>query len=94
MTLDMQTAIKHSLPEQDNPPTTLAGHVKAMLENYFKELDGHEPADLYQMVLQEIEQPLLETVLQYTRGNQSRAAEVLGLNRGTLRKKLKLYDLN
>ncbi len=72
----------------------LSGHVKSMLENYFKDLDGHPPADLYQMVLQEIEQPLLETVLTYTRGNQSRAATLLGLNRGTLRKKLKQYDIN
>ncbi|NOX76923.1 MAG: DNA-binding transcriptional regulator Fis [Gammaproteobacteria bacterium] len=79
----------------DNEQTTpLSGHVKTMLENYFKDLDGHPPADLYQMVLQEVEQPLLEAVLTYTRGNQSKAATLLGLNRGTLRKKLKQYDIN
>lgn len=78
----------------DNQPIPLSGHVKSMLEDYFRELDGHPPADLYQMVLQEIEQPLLQTVLHYTRGNQSKAATMLGLNRGTLRKKLKLYDIN
>jgi len=72
----------------------LSGHIKSMLEGYFKDLDGQAPADLYQMVLQEIEQPLLESVLHYTRGNQSKAAIVLGLNRGTLRKKLKQYDMN
>jgi Fis family transcriptional regulator len=75
-------------------PGPLSGYVKSMLEDYFRELDGHPPADLYQMVLQEIEQPLLETVLLYTRGNQSKAATMLGLNRGTLRKKLKQYDIN
>jgi Fis family transcriptional regulator len=78
--------------EEENAP--LSGHIKSMLEGYFNELDGHPPADLYQMVLQEIEQPLLESVLHYTRGNQSKAAIVLGLNRGTLRKKLKQYDMN
>ncbi len=78
--------------EEENAP--LSGHIKSMLEGYFSELDGHPPADLYQMVLQEIEQPLLESVLHYTRGNQSKAAIVLGLNRGTLRKKLKQYDMN
>ena len=80
------------MAEDENAP--LSGHIKSMLEGYFKDLDGHPPADLYQMVLQEIEQPLLESVLHYTRGNQSKAAIVLGLNRGTLRKKLKQYDLN
>ena len=72
----------------------LSSHIKSLLEDYFKDLGGHPPADLYQMVLQEIEQPLLETVLHYTRGNQSKAAAMLGLNRGTLRKKLKQYDIN
>jgi Fis family transcriptional regulator, factor for inversion stimulation protein len=79
-------------PEEQDAP--LSGHIKSMLEGYFNDLDGHPPADLYQMVLQEIEQPLLESVLHYTRGNQSKAAIMLGLNRGTLRKKLKQYDLN
>lgn len=72
----------------------LSDTVRRVLENYFRDLDGHEPAHLYQLVLQEIERPLLETVMQYTRGNQSKASIVLGLNRGTLRKKLKQYDLN
>ncbi len=50
-------------------------------------------SELYQMVLAEMEIPLLEKVLEYTRGNQTKAAELLGLNRGTLRKKLKQYGL-
>ena len=71
----------------------LADSVKQHMQRYFKDLDGHEPAHLYQLVLQEIERPLLESVMEYTRGNQSKASIVLGLNRGTLRKKLKQYDI-
>jgi Fis family transcriptional regulator len=71
----------------------LAKQVKTALEHYFEDLDGHTPSDLYRMVLSEIEKPLLEKVMQETRGNQSKAAEMLGLNRSTLRKKLQQYDL-
>jgi len=80
--------------EKKTATRPLRGHIEAMLEDYFRDLDGHPPADLYQMVLAEIEQPLLETVLRHTRGNQSKAAAVLGLNRGTLRKKLKQYAID
>lgn len=71
----------------------LSDHIKAVLDSYFNDLGDHEPAHLYQLVLQEIERPLLETVMKYTKGNQSKASVVLGLNRGTLRKKLKQYDI-
>jgi len=63
------------------------------LEQYFHNLDGQPTNDLYQLVLSEVEAPLLEAVLAYTRNNQSKSAEMLGLNRGTLRKKLKQYNL-
>ena len=63
------------------------------VRGYFAKLNGHKAADLYGLVLREVEEPLLRSVLDYTDGNQSRAAEVLGINRGTLRKKLKLYGL-
>lgn len=72
---------------------TIRHCVEQAMRNYLARLDGHEAQDMYQMVLAEVERPLLEVVLEYTRQNQSRAAEVLGLNRGTLRKKLKQYDL-
>ena len=88
----MNDAVNSITDNDDNVP--LSGTIKSMLEDYFNDLDGTPPADLYQMVLQEMEQPLLETVLHYTRGNQSKAAVLLGLNRGTLRKKLKQYDMN
>ena len=49
--------------------------------------------DVYQMVLAEVEAPLLEEIMRYTRNNQTKASQMLGLNRGTLRKKLKQYGL-
>lgn len=64
------------------------------LKNYFASLNGHKPGDLYQLVIGEVEKPLFKAVLDYTNGNQSRAAEILGINRGTLRKKLRTYELN
>ena len=63
------------------------------LDGYFRRLNGHKPGDLYQLVLGEVEKPLFEAVLDYTNGNQSEAAEILGINRGTLRKKLRTYNL-
>ena len=66
MTLHFQSTMKDTIdlmPDTDDPNVPLSGTIKSMLEDYFNDLDGHPPADLYQMVLQEIEQPLLETVL-------------------------------
>ena len=60
---------------------------------YLDELDGQHSTDVYQMVLAEIEAPLLREIMAYTRNNQTRASLMLGLNRGTLRKKLKQYNL-
>jgi Fis family transcriptional regulator len=56
-------------------------------------MNGEEPANLYQMVMAEIEKPLLEVVMEHAESNQTRASRVLGINRNTLRKKLKQYDL-
>jgi len=67
--------------------------VQESMETYFSNLDGQGTNELYKMVISEVEQPLLRVVLKHTRGNQTRAAEILGINRGTLRKKLKMYDL-
>lgn len=67
--------------------------VEHAINNYFQHLDGQEVTDVYNMVLAEVEAPLLEVVLKYTRHNQTKASQVLGLNRGTLRKKLKEYGL-
>jgi Fis family transcriptional regulator, factor for inversion stimulation protein len=67
--------------------------VDAAMRRYFDHLDGSSATDLYAMVMAEVEAPLLAAVLDHTQGNQTRAAEILGLNRGTLRKKLKQHDL-
>ena len=81
------------LPVADLNQQTIRDCVERAMRNYFNHLDGHDVSDVYQMVLAEVEIPLLEVVLEYTRNNQSRAAEALGLNRGTLRKKLKQYNM-
>jgi len=64
------------------------------LDRYFDDLDGHVPANLYALVINEVEEPLLRAVLRFTRGNQSPAAEILGINRSTLRKKLRAHGLH
>lgn len=71
----------------------LSFHVKQALERYFADLNGHTPANLYDLVLCEVERPLLEEVLRRTRGNISKAAQYLGLNRATLRKKLERHGI-
>ena len=80
--------------DDDEQLSQLYNAVKHSIRRYLYELEGAEPHEMYAMVLRQIEQPLLEAVMEHTRGNQSRAAEYLGLNRGTLRKKLRLYDLD
>ena len=73
---------------------TLSALTGEALDGYFHRLNGHKPGDLYQLVLGQVEKPLFEAVLDYTDGNQSEAAEILGINRGTLRKKLRSYNLS
>jgi Fis family transcriptional regulator len=63
------------------------------LDDYFASLNGHAPGHLYDLVLREVEEPLFRAVLDYSAGNQSRAADILGINRGTLRKKLRVYGI-
>lgn len=72
---------------------SLSESVRHSLRQYFSKLDGQTPANLYDLVLAEIERPLLEMVLQLTNSNQSKSAVVLGLSRGTLRKKMAAYGL-
>lgn len=64
------------------------------LDSYFTSLNGHAPGHLYDLVLREVEEPLFRAVLDYSEGNQSRAADILGINRGTLRKKLRTYGIS
>lgn len=71
----------------------LRKHTEDALTAYFRTLNGDRPGELYDLVLGEVEEPLFRIVMDYTRGNQSQAAGILGINRGTLRKKLKSYSL-
>ena len=71
----------------------LRKHTEEALNRYFRNLNGDRPGDLYDLVLGEVEEPLFKAVMDYTHGNQSQAAGILGINRGTLRKKLKTYSL-
>lgn len=68
-------------------------HVERVVRQYFAMLGDEVPTDLYELILKQVEEPLLCVVLEQTRGNQTKCAQILGLNRGTLRKKLKTYDL-
>lgn len=78
---------------KDTTDDTLCEHVRATVREYLNELDGNMASDVYQMVISQVEAPLLEEIMAYTRDNQSKASAMLGINRGTLRKKLKTYDL-
>ena len=92
-----QPAETQTQPDQPltaaNSTSSLRENVETAMANYFKHLDGQPVSDVYQMVMSEIEAPLLEQVMKYVRNNQTKAAHLLGLNRGTLRKKLKQYGL-
>ena len=68
--------------------------INESLDDYFVHLDGQPPHAIYDMVLGCVEQPMLEYILKKVGGNQSKAAEILGLNRNTLRKKMAQYGLN
>ena len=85
--------LDHYVPQQASREP-LRECVKEALEHYFDQMSDHDVSGLYQMVMSETEQPLLETVMTQTRGNQSRAAQILGISRSTLRKKLAQYDLD
>jgi len=71
----------------------LGYQVSKSMRKYFKQLDGENPTDIYNMVLKEVELPLLEIVMKQCGDNQSKASKILGINRGTLRNKLKEHNL-
>lgn len=72
---------------------SIADCVAQNLEQYFADLDGEVPCGVYDMVLQQVERPLLCCVMDVCAHNQTRAAQMLGINRNTLRKKLAQYHL-
>ncbi len=77
----------------NHPHDQVAAAIDAALEQYFHDLDGEAPSALYEMVLARVEKPLLASVLRRVEGNQTRAADMLGINRNTLRKKLQAYGM-
>lgn len=71
----------------------LARCIRKAIDSYFKDLDGERPCAVYEMVINSVEKPLIESVLHRLQGNQTKAADVLGLNRNTLRKKMKMHGI-
>ncbi|HEX4046177.1 MAG TPA: helix-turn-helix domain-containing protein [Gammaproteobacteria bacterium] len=72
---------------------TLKQVVKDTLRNYFSNIGSEQPVDFYAILLEEIERPLLEVLINFTHYNQVKMAQILGISRGTLRKKLKQYGM-
>ena len=79
--------------KSDARENELSSTVRKVMRQYFKDLDGEKCSGIYDMVVQAVEKPMLEVVMNQAQGNQTRAAQLLGLNRNTLRKKLKQHDL-
>lgn len=77
----------------DLKTVTLKQVVKETLCNYFSNIGNEQPVDFHSILLEEIERPLLEVLINYTAYNQVKMAKILGISRGTLRKKLKQYGL-
>jgi len=78
---------------QEHNNQNIEACVRASLESYFRDLGGETPSNMYDMVLRLVEKPLLDVVMQQADNNQSRAAQWLGLNRNTLRKKLLEHEM-
>jgi Fis family transcriptional regulator len=73
---------------------TLGECVRSSVTDYLRQMDGHDVHDLHRLFMEEIERPLLATILRHTRGNQTLAAKLLGMSRSTLRKRMAVYDIN
>lgn len=77
-----------------NNNDSLAESVKQSMQQYFEDLNGELPNNLHNFFMNEVEKPFLQVVMLQAKGNQTRAADMLGINRNTLRKKLKTYDIS
>lgn len=93
MTVSLEVKQQENQEVDFQQPQCLRDCVSQAMNNYFKQLDGQDVVELYEMVLSEVEAPLMEAVMTYTKGNQTKASQITGLNRGTLRKKLKKYGM-
>lgn len=72
----------------------LSDSVRKSMEDYFDDLDGHEAGALYELFMQQVEKPFFDVVMQHSRGNITHAAKILGMNRVTLRNRLKKYQID
>jgi Fis family transcriptional regulator len=93
-TLTKKTVVKKSEKQVQSRNRLLKNFTEDAMHSYFKNLNGHKPADIYKLVMGQVEPPLFKSVMEYTDGNQSLASEMLGISRATLRKKLKQYQLH
>ena len=82
------------IDSKDVIPLPLSLYVKQTVELYLSQLNGHDAVGLHAMVISEVERPLLETALEHSGYNQTKAAKALGLSRSTLRKKLDQYGIS
>ena len=92
MTMVKSTTQKPALPDRKGKPC-LCENVQDAMQSYLNDLDGHEAKDLYELFLLEFEKPMFEVVMQHARGNITKASRMLGLNRATLRSRLRKYGL-
>lgn len=89
---DVSASRERVTPDTDRPPP-LRDSAEIAIAYFLQQLEGESQTGLHDMVLSQVEEPLLKAIMDHTAGNQSRAAHLLGLNRGTLRKKLRRYGL-
>ena len=79
--------------DQNKSKRLLREFVRQEVKEYFEKIDGYPIDKVYNLVIGEVEKPLIEETIKYCKGNQSKASELLGISRGTLRKKIKKYDI-
>lgn len=91
--IEVVVADDHERAGSRGPEQPLAQCVAATVRRYLDDLGDHAPIKLHQLLLEQLEKPLLAVVMERARGNRCRAAELLGINRNTLRKKLQQYGL-
>ena len=90
----MQHRKKYESKSEASRENELTSTVRKVMRQYFKDLDGEKASGIYDMVVLAVEKPMLEVVMFQAHGNQTRAAELLGMNRNTLRKKLQQHGLD
>jgi Fis family transcriptional regulator len=89
----MPATMHYNKPSSKVKKPALKDAVAVAMTEYFETLKGEKPEHVYNLVLTEVEYPLLQATMKFTNGNQSQAAHLLGINRGTFRKKLAFYGM-